>query len=85
MKEFFSTVVGGQNDGLTFKKWVSSPMRWFPTLFISGFCILLWSYKPTFTEPLSFWLAFGFISSVLCIWVYKTLQHWNDLKNSRSR
>ena len=84
MKEFFSPVVGGQSDGLTFKKWISSPMIWFPTLFLSGFLVLIYLYKPTF-DGNAFLYTFGGMSIVLGIWVYKTLQHWNDLKHDRSR
>lgn len=84
MKDFFSPIVGGQNDGLTFKSFCQSWQRIFPFLFLLGFNILIFAYKNTFENPW-YLVSQGFLVSVFGIWVWKTLQHWNDLKNGRTR
>jgi len=87
-KDFFKPVSKEfQAGGTKFGKWMihGSRLGLMSLFFVS---ILLFSLfvKPEDLDPQwSFYGVIGFLSSVLLLIIFKTLQHWNDLKHGRSR
>ena len=87
IKQFFKPVEGGPQDGLQFGKWFIHMQR---AGLISIFLLVVLnlnrlSPKEEWDPQWSFWGVEGFLSLILCLIVYKTLQHWGDLKNHTSR
>jgi hypothetical protein len=85
---FFSPVKGGHQDGLEFGKWMMHGSR---IGLISLFTVSLILFS-LFAGPASEfdpeWTFNGikiFLGSIDVLIVFKTLQHWNDLKNHTSR
>jgi len=86
LKEFFSPVKGGHQDGFTFRKFILSLKRMAPLFAISGMLTaLLCTDKDTFDPVWTYYGSIGFCVSIIILFIFKTLQHWNDLKNHTSR
>ena len=87
LKSFFSPVKGGHQDGLKFGKWFMHGQRlglW--TIFIgSTTAFISFADKSTFDPELTFNGVAIFLGSISLLIIFKTLQHWNDLKNHTSR
>lgn len=84
---FFSPVKGGHQDGLKFGKWFMSGQR-IGIISLFGMATILFTLfadKTTF-DPEAWWYGgIGFLGSITLFIIFKTLQHWNDLKNHTSR
>ena len=86
LKSFFSPVKGGHLDGYTFKTFILSLKRLAPLFAITGMLIiLLCTDKNTFDPIWTYHGAISFFVGIIIIFTFKTLQHWNDLKNHTSR
>lgn len=88
IKDFFSPVKGGHYDGLKFSKWIMGGQRMgvfiFMVLFTSASLIFGGSreeWDPQWAKP----AVTVFLVGIILFFIFKTLQHWNDLKNHRSR
>jgi hypothetical protein len=84
---FFSPVKGGHYDGLKFGKWFKhgSRLGLISIFSISTILFSLFTDKTTFDPEWSHTavaISLGLITGLI---VFKTLQHWNDLKNHTSR
>ena len=85
-KSFFTPVKGGHQDGYTFKKFISSPQRIVPPLVGIGLLTAVFvEGKESFGEPAGYYGSIAFCLFILAVYTFKTLQHWNDLKNHTSR
>jgi hypothetical protein len=84
VKQFFSPIQGGHLHGYTFGKFFKSTQRWIPPV-VNIVFMLIPAYHLKETSLGAFIAVEVFLFSILCIWAYKTLQHWNDLKNHKSR
>ena len=86
LSNFFSPVKGGHQDGYTFKKFIMSLKRMFPLFAIIGMLTaVLVSGKEGFGEIGWYYGSIVFFVGIIIIFTFKTLQHWNDLKNHTSR
>ena len=86
LTNFFSPVKGGHLDGYTFKKFLMSFQRIGVFSIILSFLFIgIFSDKESFVEPFRYYGVIGFFSFILILFIFKSLQHWNDLKNHTSR
>ena len=86
LSNFFSPVKGGQLDGYTFKTFIMSLKRMFPLFVLIGFLItVLVQGKESFGEVGWYYGMISFFIAIIILFTFKTLQHWNDLKNHTSR
>jgi len=87
IKEFLSPVKGGHYDGLQFGKWFMDMSRAGLILIFSIITLTLGLFSPIeeWDPEWSFWGAEVFLGLILIVIIFKTLQHWDDLKNHTSR
>lgn len=88
LRQFFSPVQPPhQAQGLRFMPWYFK--RYYYLLFYIIADIIVFTQKSYFYkisgEPFWYWFLISFFSLSACFIVFKSLQHWNDLKNGRSR
>jgi hypothetical protein len=84
LKQFFSPIEGGWYDGYTFGQFCKSPQRWFPPLINILFMLVpIFHIQELTLEAFIFVELFLFF--IFCVWSFKTLQHWSDLKKHTSR
>jgi hypothetical protein len=84
-KTFFSPIEGGVLDGYTFKEFLKSPQRWLIPLIWAIFTMAIIYHKDEFESVIGLLVSLGFMSLILVVFVFKTLQHWSDLKQHKSR
>lgn len=86
-KGFFSPVEGGILDGYTFKEFFFSGTRIVPLAgILLMLCAVIFNKSEFDHEPYWFWISISFLLLVLVLFLWKGIfQHWNDLKNHRSR
>ena len=87
---FFSPVdEKHQMGGLRFSKWVMNFSRIGTFLLLGSFMVLMAIFQGPKTGDWGgewvFYLVEGFIFLIWVLLIFKTLQHWNDLKNGTSR
>lgn len=86
--EFFKSIKGGPHDGLSFFPWYIWNY-WYIMIFIISGTAIAATQKDYFynisNEPFWYWFMVIFMFSIAGLILFKSLQHWNDLKNGRSR
>jgi len=83
IKEFFSPIKGGRNDGKTFAKIILLKPD---NLAITAATIFFMAYAvPTqeFDDPAIKWVLEGAFLAIFSLVTFKSLQHWSELKNKK--
>ena len=88
IKDFLSPIKGGHYDGLKFSKWIMGGQRMglFRFMVLFTLCITFFTgdsddWDPKWTKSAVIYSLIG----IILFFIYKTLQHWGDLKNHTSR
>jgi hypothetical protein len=87
IKEFLSPIKGGNYNGLEFGKWFMDMSRAGLISIFSIIMLTLGEFSPIeeWDPEWGFWGAEVFLGLILILIIFKTLQHWSDLKKHTSR
>lgn len=87
LKAFFSPIDEGHFKGLTFSKWFWGSFQRFGLIgvFLTFIFIVAINKSEFYHEPYWYPILLSFLSGILLLIIFKILQHWDDLKNGRSR
>ncbi len=84
IKEFFSPVKGGHYDGYKFWPFMWALERLPLVLIFIITNIIVVNFDETMTSSIAIGLTVG-LEAIACLILFKSLQHWNDMKNHTSR
>jgi len=84
---FFSPIKDGHFKGLTFGKWFWGSFQRFGLIgvFLIGIFVVAINKDEFIGEEYWYPILICFFTTILLLIIFKILQHWNDLKNGRSR
>lgn len=84
IKEFLKPVEGGPWDGIKFWPFMFALERLPLVLIIIAANILVVNFDETMTKPIAIGVTIA-LSLIATLVLYKSLQHWDDMKNHTSR